>query len=476
MHRRTMNHIRTAVIVAAIAALTGCQPKPPVNTGLVPVELPTYDMRDSNALCAELDRSWGVEWARTIYDLEKLHYENGRCNNEDPALKLYPAYYNYGAALEQEGRIEDAVKMYQNALAINPSGVEAAEALKRRNVFTPMPLEKCSSDQITAALKAVPAYVPQGKAPFVRIDGTQFKIGVDPFVVHGVNYYPMRAPWKRFLPEADLRQVALEMDLIHSAGINALRIFLKYDALFQCPGNGAVPNPAGIIKLDQIIQLATERGFRLLVTLNDLPDLTVRPLYLYPQVPAMQTAYLVMRYRDEPAIFAWDLRNEGDIDYTRYGFSSFTVLDWLARTAAQVRQADPNHLLTAGWLSDAQVTDGAVDFLSFHHWSAQQSLRQRIAGFRTYTQKPILLEETGFSTLGGNEAQQSDMLRDVLTAAKLDGLAGWMVWVAFDFPTDVTCTPPACPSKDNGEHHFGLWNKDYTPKAAVELIRQMTRP
>ena len=49
---------------------------------------------------------------------------------------------------------------------------------------------------------------------------------------------------------------------------------------------------------------SAERGFHLIVTLNDLPDLTIRPLYLNPGVAAAQTAYIVSRYRDEPAILA----------------------------------------------------------------------------------------------------------------------------------------------------------------------------
>src|SRR5207249_4109765 len=106
--------------------------------------------------------------------------------------------------------------------------------------------------------------------------------------------------------------------------------------LFDCPGSGAVPRPDAFARLDAIIKLAAERGFHLIVTLNDLPDLTIRPLYLQPDVAAAQTAYVVSRYRDESAILAWDVRNEGDIDYTRGSAPSTTVLDWLAKTAAQI--------------------------------------------------------------------------------------------------------------------------------------------
>ena len=73
-----------------------------------------------------------------------------------------------------------------------------------------------------------------------------------------------------------------------------------------------------------------------------------------------------------------------------------------------------------------------------------------------------------------NPEGTAEALFEFLPFADDEGLAGWLVWTAFDFSTDVTCLPPACPSTDNGEHHFGLWHADYTPKPAVEMLRAFT--
>src|SRR5450432_2205850 len=89
---------------------------------------PTPDLRDSQTLCAELNAAWGNDWPRTIADLEKLREQNGQCDGTDPAPKLYPAYYNYGAYLDAHGDTLNANKAYQNALVINPNGIEAAQA------------------------------------------------------------------------------------------------------------------------------------------------------------------------------------------------------------------------------------------------------------------------------------------------------------------------------------------------------------
>ncbi|MFN8419727.1 MAG: hypothetical protein U0528_10875 [Anaerolineae bacterium] len=94
-----------------------------------------------------------------------------------------------------------------------------------------------------------------------------------------------------------------------------------------------------------------------------------------------------------------------------------------------------------------------------------------MAAIRAVSSKPILLEEVGYNTWGRDYAGQSNKLRDAITAADSVGMLGWVVWSAFDYSTDVTCIPPACPSQDNGEHHFGLWNVDYSPKPVVEMLR-----
>ena len=140
-------------------------------------------------------------------------------------------------------------------------------------------------------------------------------------------------------------------------------------------------------------------------------------------------------------------------------------------TAADVRALDANHPITAGWLRDEAATLPYVDFVSFHHWDDALRLRLRVAQLASETTKPILLEEVGYSTYRLDEAQQAQFMRDALQAAEFDGVVGWLIWTAFDFPLDATCLPPECPSLDNLEHHFGLWRTDYTPKPALTSVR-----
>ncbi|MBK9125109.1 MAG: cellulase family glycosylhydrolase [Chloroflexi bacterium] len=337
------------------------------------------------------------------------------------------------------------------------------------------PLQSCTPVERAAIFAQVPDYMPSQTAEFVRLTEGRFTVSSEPYDVRGVNYYPALFPWRRFLT-ADVDEVGREFALLSDAGFNTLRLFLWHEALFQCEADGAVPEPQGLLKLDALIRLAAEHGFRLILTLHDLPDLDHYRLYDDHAHTRAQTAYLAQRYRDERAILAWDLRNEGDIDYgsqATFGgrFPRDAVLDWLGGTAAIVRDHAPEHLVTAGWLYHAEDTAPYVDFISFHHWWDAADLERRIRELRTRTGLPILLQEVGYSTFERSEAEQARLLGAALDTAERAGLLGWMVWAAFDFPPDVTCFPAPCLSALNAEHFFGLWSADYRPKAAVDAVR-----
>jgi len=422
-------------------------------------------------LCGRLDASWSRDWYTVIYTLQQVKALGAQCGGKDPTQMLYPAYFNQGVWLSARGSREEAITAYRNALIVRPDGREAALALQKMSAFTPVPLTSCDPAYVADVLLGLPLYNPVMSPPFVRLQDGKFVIRDETYRVRGVNYYPSRAPWRRFLTDTSLIATGQELDLIRDLGLNTIRIFVRYESLFECPGSGVVPIHAAFARLDAVIRLAAERNLRLIVTLNDLPDLTIRPLYTFPAVAQMYTAFVVNRYRNEAAILAWDLRNEGDIDYTREGQSSVAVLRWLRETSKAVRRLDPDHLITAGWLSNPLVTESAVDFLSFHHWHSSSELQKRIATVRSKSALPVLIEEVGYSSYGGQEARQTTSLSSVLPMADKEQTLGWLVWVAFDYPLDVTCIPPACPSKDNGEHHYGLWRTDYTPKPVVAWLK-----
>jgi hypothetical protein len=198
----------------------------------------------------------------------------------------------------------------------------------------------------------------------------------------------------------------------------------------------------------------------------------------------------VERYRDEPAILAWDLRHGGDADYlggTIGGiereptFERTEVLEWLFRMSTTVRAIDDQHLITAGWSQDAGATFPAVDIVSFQHWDEPEALYARFRDLREQTSKPLLLIGVGYDSKQRNESQQSIQLRTALNIAEeaIDwgDLVGWIGWTAFDYPPGSACEPLACPrGAEDPRHYYGMWRPDRSPKPAVNVIEVLARP
>ncbi|MCB9453408.1 MAG: cellulase family glycosylhydrolase [Anaerolineaceae bacterium] len=468
---------KSIVLVLILAVLAACAPvSPPENTsGLHAVTpVPTLDMSSVDSLCQAVDDYWERNWPLAIQALEGLRALDADCGLDTPLVdRLYSAYVTYGGLLEGRNRQDEAIAAYSTALNYNAQGPEAADGLRRLSVYTPPAPPDCASGQATSAQSLVPAYTPT-TGDFVAVKEGGLIANGQPFPVYGVVYYPLDTPYERFLTTYDADTINQELDLMHEAGLNTLRIRLRHDVLFTCKSNGAVPVPDAFARLDAFIQAAAGKGFRLILTLNDTPDAVADALYSNPRHTVEQIVYLATRYRNEPALLAWDLREGGDTDYLQGSATQRDVLEWLIETAVLVRRVDTHHLITATWSEDAEATLPAVDFLSFSYFGDVAGLRQRIALLTAATDKPILLSATGTSTYESDERAQADALRQALDAVERNTLAGWLVWTAFDFPLATTCIEPDCPSPDSPEHHFGLWNTSRFPKLAVEVIQMET--
>jgi hypothetical protein len=413
--------------------------------------------------CADLDAAWAIsDWPKVLLILDQLQANSTACGPESLDVKRYAAHFSYAVALENAGEVNAAIEHYQAALALDGRRQEALNALSRLGALPSPTLPACNPGEL-------PPYTPTSSGLFISVDDSQIVLGKEDFFIRGVNYYPRHAPWERFLTEGKLDEIAKELDLIADAGLNTLRVFLWYEPLFTCNPEKALPVPEMFAKLDEFITLADERNLHLIVTLNDLPDLHFRPLYADWAHHDARTSFIVNRYRDEPAILAWDLRNEADLDYgARDGSGRFereSVLAWLTHTAKIVRAKDANHLITAGWWGDAAETAAVVDILSFHHWTDVTELKSRIDALREQSSKPILIEEVGYPSWGEDgEAFQAETLTKVINTAEQSQVAGWLIWTAFDFA-------PASGQPDSPEYHFGLWRPDLIPKPALDALK-----
>lgn len=469
---------RLLFLFVVLVALAACEPEPlPEPGGLaIATALPTVDQDDPEALCHTVVVNWTLDWPVVIAALERLDVLGEvACGSLQIRPRLYDAYIAHGTRLEQQGYRMEAVEAYQTALDYNFTGREAVERLRRLQVFTPEPPPTCDESVIADVIALIPPYEPLPGA-FVRVRDGRLSLDGTPFPVYGINYYPRDYPFERFLTRMNADALDVELRLMRASGINTLRVYLDHDDLFICPGSGAIPIPANLERLDRLIQQAGEQGFKLILVLNQNADLTTYPLYTAPEHTMQQMAYLAARYRDEPAVMAYDLRDNGQMDYSgdTAPFSREEVLAWLAQAAAIVRQNAPRQLITAGWGDDAAATAPLVDVVSFQHFGDVEALRQEIAVLTDATTRPLLLAATGYETFSMDEISQRQAYERTLESVARTGLAGWVIWTAFDYPPAVTCVEPNCPGRDSVLNHYGLWTATYFPKLAVQAIEQVT--
>lgn len=465
--------VQIAFITVLVVILAACALNPTATVEPATNEPPATPT-ETVVTCIDIDSNWGKDWATVLTALEQLMATDQACGEEPLLSKKYAAHFNYGAVLEANGDLEAAIGQYQAALELDPNRQEALNVLVRLDALPEPTSAPCLS---SSAPRPDPA---SNEAPdlssFVTVSDDQLLLEGEIFKIKGVNYYPRHTPWHRFLEGSDPAEMATELDLISQAGFNTLRVFLWYEPLFTCEPETAIPNEEVFAQVDELLQMAQERDLKLIVTLNDLPDLRFRPLYTDWEHYDAQTVYIVRRYRNEPTILAWDVRNEGDIDYGAQSsdhklFSQEEVIKWLEHITQVVRENDPNHLITAGWWGDPLVTSPYVGFLSFHQFDSFdiQKLQNRIEQYRRGSGQPLVLQEVGYHSWAEapdgprDELTQAEILGRVVNAVEETEISGWVVWTAFDF-----VLAPGQPA--NYEHFFGLWRTDLTPKPVLEVL------
>jgi tetratricopeptide (TPR) repeat protein len=202
-----------------------------VATEVTPVE--------TTVSCADVDANWGNNWLIVLEVLEQLIAANQSCGEEPLLSKKYAAHFSYAVSLEHKGDLDAAITQYRAALLIDPQRKEALDELIRLDALPEPTPVTCHSTSLPRPDPA-PTETPDTSL-FVTTQGDQLQLSGQPFKVKGVNYYPRHTPWHRFLEEANPSEMAMELDLIKQAGFNTIRIFLRYEPLFTCQPEDAIP-------------------------------------------------------------------------------------------------------------------------------------------------------------------------------------------------------------------------------------------
>lgn len=333
---------------------------------------------------------------------------------------------------------------------------------------------------------------------FVETAGVRFALCGEPYYFSGANYW-YGLSLASAGPGGDRERLDRELELLASVGVTNLRVMAGSEgpdtepwrmvpSLQVAPG---VYDPVVLDGLDYLLFALAERNLRAVMCLTNFWHWSggtaqyVRwngggPIPYPPPEPggdwnAFQDyssdfwsnagakqdlrdhiAFLASRvnpytgraYRDEPAIFAWELANEPRGFHNNA--AAFNL--WIDETAACVKSLDPNHLVTTGCEGDTPWPswngldfvlnhDGSnIDYATIHVWpqnwgwydpanaatfpAAEANAR---AYFRAHAAeaallgKPLVLEEFGLARDGGSfDPSATTAWRDSFLVAMYD--------------------------------------------------------
>ncbi len=276
-----------------------------------------------------------------------------------------------------------------------------------------------------------------------------------PFVPWGFNYD--RDHQMRLLEdywEAEWPTVAEDFREMRALGANVVRIHLQLARFMAAPDQA---DSRALAQLRRLLDLAEAAGLHL--------DLTGLACYRKADVPAWFEALgeterwevqanfwraIAGACAHSPAVFCYDLINEPFVptaprqpgewlagELSGFWYVQALVLDpggrspaeivgqWVRRQVAAIRERDPRHLITLGFLPDSdgpfvQAAAQPLDFVSVHIYPRSGELPQARATLQRFRLgKPLVVEETFPLACRAEELER--FVRDAHT-----DVAGWI--------------------------------------------------
>src|SRR5256714_14027751 len=192
---------------------------------------------------------------------------------------------------------------------------------------------------------------------------------------------------------------------------------------------------------------------------------TARRLYraYVEKIATRRNSVTGVMYRDDPAIFGYELMNEAQCLTGRWEERRA----WLAEMSTHLKSLDPNHLIAPGewgyrsaaerreWLKDHALP--AIDYCDVHIYprddhdsfvdspkTLNEFIENRVAA-ATSINKPIVFGEFGMGTDGYKDVTQVEWFRAYFDHTARDGASGAMFWIFTPDPQrgyGVTYTSP----------------------------------
>jgi mannan endo-1,4-beta-mannosidase len=304
---------------------------------------------------------------------------------------------------------------------------------------------------------AVPTQPPSLNG-FVQTRGTSFSVDGAPFVFTGMTIY-----------DANSRTVSTCWDTLNEGTrlsdslsmLDGQEVFRAWFYQGLAMTNGVRDWSA----FDKTLAVAAAHNMRVLVSLSgeggDCKDYPVdqhkyeswyRSGYKLPEASGVSylewIAQVASRYRNNPAVFGYQLMGEAedpiDASGTCSSSANATLKAWADTSAATVKSADPNHLVTVGVIGTGQCGASGTAYQALHAGSDIDFCTTEDYGHPTVSLpgdqwngmlvriaecgalgKPIIVTESGIQRSDPNRVAEWD----VKMAAQFDaGIRGILIW------------------------------------------------
>ncbi len=337
----------------------------------------------------------------------------------------------------------------------------------------------------------------------VRLSGTYFANGQGRFIAVGAHWVPAEAAleWPlRWDPDS----IRADFKKMRDIGFNVVRVDLFWAWIEPYPG---VYNEVALEQLDYFFQLGREHEIYVHPCLfvggetgyYDVAWRHGRHPQADPELLRLQTDHASMlaeRYREEPALFAWDLTDEPPFWIAPGPATTDSMaVNWTRLISGAVRREDPNHLVCVG--TDAQelhrgpfrpdLIREEVDIFSSHPYPIYNLdlfpdplLSERMtycgafqAALSAGAGHPVMIHELGASS--AQYAPENIALYDRATMYSSLGVGanGFLLW---DFTDCAPATYARVPYQTSPhETQFGItdWNRHDRPAAGA--LREFAR-
>ncbi|WP_108809110.1 cellulase family glycosylhydrolase [Aquimarina spinulae] len=302
----------------------------------------------------------------------------------------------------------------------------------------------------------------------VKVMGNKIFVEDKEYQIKGINYYPQKTPWDMFGDDYDINVIATDFDIIKNAGLNTIRIFIPYEAFGK-----AKVKAEKLEKLKQVLDKAEAKNLKVIVTLFDFyGDYSVLDWTLTHR----HAEQIVSVFTNHKAILTWDIKNEPNLDFDTRGKEN--VLAWLKEMTHQIKQFDPNHLVTIGWsdTASASLLQNEVDIVSFHYYLDINTFSEAYTIMNTEIKKPIVLQEFGLSSnrgfwspFGPSEKGQANYYKQFQEIIKQDNIH-YLSWTLYDFDEVPSAVVGKLPWRKHKQKYFGFIDRDGNKKPAFEFI------